>query len=166
MIGADGLGHVVGHVGRPAARDDQPRRIVAAVRRERRRLRRGEHHLERRQRDGTDHGLPADGHGDVDGPVGARHLAELTRAVERVDDPEPAVPRHVLEPLLGAHVVVGIQPVQLAHQEVVGQSVPGGTDVGRSPGSPLSSTRAFPANEASKAASRCSSTRSPGMAPF
>ena len=70
-----------------------------------------------------------DGHGDVHRPVAAPALAKLPGAVERVDDPEAAVARDVLEALLRAHVVIGIEAVQLRDQELVGQPIPRGPDV-------------------------------------
>ncbi len=107
----------------------RPGRIVADDRAECRGLPGGEHHLERGERHRAHDRHAANGHGDVDRPVGARHLAEFPRPVERVDDPEPTVARHVLETLLGADVIRRVEPIQLAHQQAVGQPVAGGTDV-------------------------------------
>ena len=61
----------------------------------------------------------------MDGPVGAAGFAELPGPVERVDDPEAAAPRDVLEPLLGADVVLGIEAIQLLDEELMGQPIPG-----------------------------------------
>ena len=67
--------------------------------------------------------------GDTHGPVGPLELAELTGAVERVDDPQAPAARHVFEALLGPYVVLGVQAVQLADQDREGQPIPGGTQV-------------------------------------
>ena len=138
---ADGLGHVVGHVGRAAAATTT--RGGSPVER---RCRTGgspvEHQVEGGQGDRADDGHAADGHGHMDGPVGAPGLAELAGAVERVDDPEAAVARHVLESLLGPHVVVGVEPVQLGDQELVGHPIARRPDVARRGGSARSSNRA------------------------
>ena len=63
------------------------------------------------------------------GPVTAPELAELAGAVERVDDPETARARDVLEPLLRTHVVVGVEAVELVDEEPVGHVVAGGADI-------------------------------------
>ena len=100
-------------------------------------------HLDRRQRHRPDDGHPADGHCHVDGPVGAPGLAELTGAIEGVDDPEPPIARDVLEPLLRPHVVVWIQAIQLLDEEVVGQPISGRTH-GSPGGRPLSQLQQGP----------------------
>ena len=63
------------------------------------------------------------------GPIAPFQLTEFTCPVEGVDDPEAPLPRHVLEPLLGTHVVVGVEPGQLAHQQGMGEAVPRRTEV-------------------------------------
>ena len=63
------------------------------------------------------------------GPVTASELAELPGAVEGIDDPEAAGTRHVLEPLLGPHVVFGVEPVELGHEELVGHAVTHRTEI-------------------------------------
>ena len=49
--------------------------------------------------------------------------------VERVHDPQASGSRDVLEPLLGPHVVVGVEPVELAHEQLVRHAVARGADV-------------------------------------
>ena len=113
------------------------------------------------QGDGADDGQSTARQGDVDGPVRAAGLAELAGAVEGVDDPEATVARDVLEPLLRAHVVLGIEAVQLLDQELMGQPIPGRSQCSaRRTGPSRSSSRACPAMVASAAASRCSAVRS------
>ena len=124
---ADHFGHLVGHFGRSAPADDDPGR---GGRVERRQLGRGagrQGHLDRRERYGPDDGHTAHRHCHVDGPVRTAGLTELTGAVQGVDDPEPPVARDVLEPLLGADIVVWIEAIQLLDEEVVGQPISGRT---------------------------------------
>jgi len=65
----------------------------------------------------------------VHGPIAATELTELSGAVQGVDDPQPSGARHVLETLLGPHVVVGVEPVELVHQELMGHVISRGADV-------------------------------------
>ena len=106
---AQGLGDVVGDVGRSAPRHDDPRALAGRGRREHGGLRGGEHEIECRQGHGTDDGLAAQRHRHVHGPVAPARLAELPCAVQRVDDPQAALSGHVLEPLLGPDVVIGVE---------------------------------------------------------
>ena len=93
------------------------------------RISRREHEVQRGQRHRPHRRLTADGKCDVDGPVRSVTLAELAGPVERVDDPEATHPGHVLEPLLGAHVVVGVQPIELVDEEAMGKAVPRRSEV-------------------------------------
>jgi hypothetical protein len=63
----------------------------------------------------------------MDGPVGAPRLAELTGAIERIDDPESPIARDVLEALLRPDIVVWIQSVEFFDEQVVGQPISGRT---------------------------------------
>ena len=65
---------------------------------------------------------------DVYRPVVAAEFGELTRAVERVDDPHPVggQPDGVVDAFFRQHRVAGTFGRQCLHQEVVGALVPGG----------------------------------------
>ena len=110
-------------------RHHDARAIVGGERSEDRGVGGGEDEVERGQGDGADDGDAADGQRHVDGPVAPSQLSELTRAVQRVHDPQPSGARHVLETLLGPHVVVGVEPVELVHQQLVRHAVARGADV-------------------------------------
>ena len=77
------------------------------------------------------------------GPVDAPPLVELPRAVERVDDPEPALVGDVLEQLLRTDKVSGIEPVEFRDEEVVRHVIAGRTEVAREggPGSSINPAR-------------------------
>ena len=70
---------------------------------------------------------------DVHGPVGAALLAELARAVERVDDPDAfgAEPDRVVGALLGEHGVVGVRRGERGDDELVRRAVALGPELGR-----------------------------------
>ena len=110
-------------------RDTTTRTLLGIERREHRRLAGGQHEVERRQGHRADDGDTTDGEGDVHRPVAPVALAELAGAVERVDDPEPALACDVLESFLRAHLVLGIEAGELVDEKVMGQVVTGCADV-------------------------------------
>jgi hypothetical protein len=88
-LAADRLGEGLREGRRPGAADDDAR--PSALRRGKLgRLAGREDDAARGEGDGTGDGLVPDDEGDVDGPVLAARLAELPRAVERIDDPGAA----------------------------------------------------------------------------
>ena len=66
-------------------------------------------------------------------PVDAAGLAELPRAVERVDDPDAigVETARVLQPFLRQHGVVGAMESEFLGQELLGSGVAGVLDVPR-----------------------------------
>ncbi len=61
------------------------------------------------------------------GPVGPSRLAELARAIQRVDDPHPVrrQPGRVVPAFFGQHRIARAQLAELAGQELVRAPVPG-----------------------------------------
>jgi hypothetical protein len=133
----EGVRHLVGHLGGSGPTHDDPGRGAGIEGSQHQRLGGRQGDVDGWQRDRAHDGDTAEGHGHVHGPVGASGLAELTGAVKRVDDPESAISRDVLETLFRPHVVVRIEPVQLLDQESMGQPI--AHDAHASPGGrPLS----------------------------
>jgi hypothetical protein len=98
------------------------RRSLAAHRRRRG----GHHHVQRRQRHRSRDRFTVDDQRDVDCPIGPSGLAELSRPVERVHDPDSAraEPFLVVDPFLGEDGVVGTLLGEQSHEQFMCDPIP------------------------------------------